>query len=122
LDEHAIFHCTRPSTQIRWGERIAVDLPVTLVVDARPVRGRLRNVSISGAMVTAEAQLPPRADVMVEIDLPVAGRSHHLALQACVVRDCDDGIGLEWRDMGCQPLVDLLLVVSQEPHPRCGIA
>jgi hypothetical protein len=108
--EHAtrVFQCMGSSTEIRWGERITVDLPVHLVprgADALP--GRLRNLSISGAFVETDASFPMRAPLTVALTVPPEG-GVNLNLEAVVVRLEPGAIGIEWRDMACQPLMDLL--------------
>jgi hypothetical protein len=109
-NEHAsrVFQSMSPSTEIRWGERMTVDLPVHLVPrGAQALPGRLRNVSISGALVETDATFALRAPLTVALTVPPEG-GVNLDLEAMVVRLEPGAIGIEWRDMACQPLMDLL--------------
>jgi hypothetical protein len=84
----------------RWGHRIAVDLPVRLVLSpGAVVWGRVRNVSMTGAFVYSTQLLPPGSLVSIE---PTSGIGHwpSRALAATVIRACDEGAGLEW----CEPM------------------
>jgi hypothetical protein len=114
-NEHAsrVFQCMSPSTEIRWGERMAVDLPVRVVPrGAAPVAGRLRNISISGALIAIEAKLAVCTAVTVTVTPATAGAE--MEFEAVIVRLDDGAVGIEWRDMACQPLLDLL------QQPRSG--
>lgn len=97
-----------PTTEIRWGERMAVDLPVRVTPRGeKPVAGRMRNISISGALIETDSRLALRSAVNIAVTLPVEGGVNR-ELEAVVVRMADGAIGIEWRDMACQPLMDLL--------------
>jgi PilZ domain len=98
-----------PCAAIRWGERLPVDLPVSIQLGGGPdIAGRLLNVSVSGALIEADALLAPPVNVSVAIDTSIRGHDHHMNLAAVVVRCSGGYLGLEWRDMACQPLVELL--------------
>lgn len=89
----------------RWGERVPLDLPVRLELSGELLaHGRLHDASISGAWLTTDTRIPVLAAVEVVMRTP-AGR---VALPACVVRRTENGLGVEWRDMDCKPLVALL--------------
>jgi hypothetical protein len=108
--EHAsrVFHCMGASTEIRWGERVTVDLPVRIAArGAEAVAGRLRNISISGALVETDAPFPLRASLTLTLAVPAEGDVKR-DFEATVVRLDHGAIGIEWRDMACQPLMDLL--------------
>ncbi|HEU4624156.1 MAG TPA: PilZ domain-containing protein [Steroidobacteraceae bacterium] len=84
----------------RWGRRIALDLPVRLVLSPGVVVwGQVRNVSMTGAFVRSTQPLPVGALVSIE---PTAGSAHCLpaALDATVVWTRDGGAGFEW----CEPM------------------
>jgi hypothetical protein len=85
----------------RWGVRVGLDAPVLLVHGAgNETFGRILNASISGALIET-----PLA-VSVHTALRVQFRNFELG--ACVTRIEHGRLGVEWRDMGCKPLVDFL--------------
>src|SRR5690242_9989378 len=90
--------CWRPTMEHRWGHRIAVDLPVRLVLSPGVVIwGRIRDISMTGAFVHSMQPLAPGALVSIE---PTSAIDHRLpsALDATVVWTRDGGAGLEWCD------------------------
>jgi hypothetical protein len=92
----------------RWGARVPLDLPVRLELAGELLGyGRLRNASISGALVITASKLP----VLAALDVVVtttAAREGRIVLPACVVRRAGGAIAVEWRDMACDTLVALL--------------
>ena len=115
-----IFDHPEPCTRMRWGERIDVDLPVVLHPEgAAPVPARLRNISISGALIATEAAIPPGTVLTIVASLPNGDRSQEMEFAACVNRNSEDSVSVEWRDMACQPLVDLLQAMKRpEAQPK----
>jgi hypothetical protein len=94
-------------TEIRFGERIAVELPVSLAANGVTGDGLLRDVSISGGLIETSLDLPVFTNLTVR--LPASGESApRLELAACVVRHSSEGVGVEWRDMACPMLLALL--------------
>jgi hypothetical protein len=98
----------RPAMEHRWGARIELDLPVSIRTDDSTVMGFIRNASISGALIETQARLAPLSPITVMIRIATGGREYHLDLAACVERCDRDAIAVEWRDMACEGLVDLL--------------
>jgi hypothetical protein len=92
----------------RWGMRIDVDLPVRLeLADGSNTSGRMRNASISGAMIECALELPTFTSFRVLI--PATGTDPHpIQIHARVVRAEHPRLGVEWRDVAPQPLVNLL--------------
>ena len=90
----------------RWGSRIALDRPVRL--SARPLAigtGRICNLSLSGAWISTNLPLAPGA--VVRLSEGQAGDPEELgaAIEACVVRCDETGIGIEW----CEAAPSLVL-------------
>jgi hypothetical protein len=84
----------------RWGQRIALDLPVRL--KARPLAlgvGRVRNLSLSGAWVGTELMLAPGTLVHLSVELSGLAIEAAAAVEACVVRCEGTGIGVEWCEL-----------------------
>jgi hypothetical protein len=92
----------------RRGERIQVDLPVIVSVDyAERSQGRVRNLSLSGALLKTDADLHLRALIEVCAELPPPSR-HSARLLAHVSRRCGEDVGIEWCEFSPIVLKDLL--------------
>ena len=92
----------------RWGMRIDLDLPVRLeLMDGSNTPGRLRNASVSGALIECALELPTFTSFRVLIPA-LAGDPHPILIHARVVRAEHPRLGVEWRDTAPQPLVNLL--------------
>ena len=97
------------STSIRFGSRIALELAVQLIVDAKTVgRGKIRNASISGALIETPLDLPLHTNLGVSLSMPGEQMPAPHTLAACVVRIDPAGIGIEWRDIAGTDVMDLL--------------
>jgi hypothetical protein len=97
----------------RWGRRARVDMGITLHPGFGAVaRGRLTNVSLSGALVRTEMRLPTFTRVVVELPSqdsnPESGDGAAAMLGAYVVRDAPDGFGLEWTEFSPPAIAALL--------------
>jgi hypothetical protein len=92
----------------RWGERFPINLPVQLSVRAvNGIDGRLKNVSLSGALIEADIAL--RLNSLVAIKLRLPGPPHREAfLQAHVTRRSDADVGIEWCEFAPAAVKDLL--------------
>jgi hypothetical protein len=92
----------------RWGQRVTVEVPVTLRLAGRVLgRGLIRNASVSGALIQTAVELPIFTNVAVSIPTLSEGTGTH-ELAACVVRGAPGGFAVEWRDMACPAIVTLL--------------
>lgn len=101
---HAIASTKRFSDpmECRWGQRITIEVPVSLTVGGRTLgRGLLRNASISGALIETALELPVFSNLVVS--LPTMGD-----LAASIVRCAPGRFAVEWRDMACPSIVALL--------------
>jgi hypothetical protein len=104
---------TQARTERRWGPRIQVDLPVRLELPAgRLENGRMRNLSLSGALIECSAELPTFTTMRVEIRTEAPGVPETIQLGARVVRAEHPCLGIEWRDFAPQALADLLKASS----------
>ena len=98
----------------RWGPRIEVDFPVRLEFSrGRSAPGRMRNASISGALIETALDLPLHTNLLVILTIPDGNARSLRGLSACVVRVDVDGVGVEWRDMGSVDITDLLARASK---------
>jgi hypothetical protein len=81
----------------RWGERIAVDIPVRIAGRAFScLPGTLVNLSVSGAAIEGDFGFKPLVRIEVLLDLPHRLRSAAPSLHAYVARRGKDDIGIEW--------------------------
>ena len=93
----------------RWGARVAVDLPVRLKLSrGRNVAGRMRNASVSGALIECPLELPVFTPLRVEILAAPSRVPAPIMLAARVVRAEHPHFGVEWRDFEPKSLISLL--------------
>ena len=108
LDEHSAVNAQTRSER-RWGPRIQVDLPVRMqLTQGRTETGRMRNVSMSGAMIECAAELPTFTTMRIEILAGAEVIPGRIELGARVVRAEHPCLGVEWREFQPQALADLL--------------
>lgn len=89
----------------RWGSRVPVDIAVQLEVPGRGrVPGQMLDASVSGAFIRTALKLPALSALRVI----VVTENARIELPACVARVADGGLGLEWRDMACPELLEIL--------------
>ena len=100
----------------RLGSRHAIDLDVYLRTWGSTVsaKGRLRDLSVSGALVAT--QLPCRPLLHVTVQIVHAGRSRRngMSIEGLIVRLEEGGIGIEWDELQPELLTQLLLVQQPE--------
>lgn len=100
----------------RWGARVEVDLPVRLELSrGRNVAGRMRNASVSGALIECPLELPVFTPLRVEILATPNRVSAPIVLTARVVRAENPWLGLEWREFEPPALLSLLQASSGQP-------
>jgi PilZ domain len=92
----------------RWGQRIAVDIPVQVAAhDSPAIHGHLKNLSLSGALMEADHELRLHAYIEVSIKFAGTGRSA-MRVMARVTRKFKDGVGVEWCEFAPNAVKDLL--------------
>ncbi|HKU89445.1 MAG TPA: PilZ domain-containing protein [Steroidobacteraceae bacterium] len=107
-DEDSVVNAQTRSER-RWGPRIQVDLPVRMqLTQGRTETGRMRNVSMSGAMIECSAELPTFTTMRIEILAGAEVIPAKIELAARVVRAEHPCLGVEWREFQPQALADLL--------------
>jgi hypothetical protein len=103
----------------RWGERIAVDIPVQVSVPPLVVgTGRITNISISGAWISGRFDLPPLARAFIVFDFSLGGVREPLPIACFVARVRAEGMGVEWRELAPQIVSDLMLFAAGTNHAR----
>lgn len=103
----------------RWGQRIAADVPVSLVGAPAAIGvGRLLNASTTGALVQTRLPLPLLSLVYLE----TTGTSSYLGpignLAGCVVRHGASEIGIEWCDADADAVMRLLAALRDDAPLR----
>jgi hypothetical protein len=79
----------------RWGERVAVNIPVRVSAPAAAdVDGCLHDLSLSGALLRADCDLPLHTLIEVSVSLPPAPLAE--VLVAHVARKINGHVGVEW--------------------------
>jgi hypothetical protein len=103
----------------RLGTRHATDLDVYLRTWGSTVsaRGRLRDVSVSGAFIATLLPCRPLLHVTVQIALEGRSRRNAPLFEGQIVRLDQGGIGLEWDEL--QPeLVARLILMQHADEPK----
>jgi hypothetical protein len=114
----------------RWGQRVAVDIPVRITGHPFSVRsGRLANLSVSGAFIKAEFQLRLLSRIQVAIDVPHRSRHDAPIIAAYVARKGKGGIGIEWCEFAPPDISRLLhsfaarrYIRLRKPEPLAAVA
>jgi hypothetical protein len=109
----------------RWGNRLVSNELVRVTRD-RHVLGfaRLQEVSLSGAFLKAAWHLPSLTRICLHV--PHGGNRHGTArVEAFVVRQGNEGLGVEWCDFAPPAIVNLVDIhqpqaTPQKPHTRTG--
>ena len=94
----------------RWGQRREVSRAVHLRTRGGLVaRGRLVNVSLSGAFIVSPLPGTVSSHIEVRFTTVVAGRRATLSVVAEIVRKDVSGFAVEWPEFACQAARALLL-------------
>jgi hypothetical protein len=98
----------RNEMEHRWGERIRMDLPVQVSADkVVGIRGSLRNLSLSGALLRMNADLRLHALIEVSVELPQPSQPPAI-LFALVSRKREEDVGIEWCEFAPTVVKELL--------------
>jgi hypothetical protein len=98
----------RNGMEHRWGERIRVDMPVQVSADhGAGIRGRMRNLSLSGALLRIDADL--RLNALIEVSVERSAPLHRpVLILARVSRRREEDVGIEWCEFAPIIVKDLL--------------
>ena len=92
----------------RWGDRVRVNIPVQVVASSsKGVRGCMKNLSLSGALVNSDVDFGLHALIQVNITLP-SPSLRTIAITAHVARKATEGVGVEWCKFAPTVVKDLL--------------
>ena len=104
----------------RYGIRYlsATDVLVRRHSERHAAKGRLLDVSISGAFVATSVRIAPLTSITVEVLSVITSARRLKPIEAQVIRRTDSGLGIEWRELtpaslsqlvdGWQPAPDVL--------------
>jgi PilZ domain len=91
----------------RWGERFRVDIPVQVTIQAiSGIDGRLKNLSLSGALLKASFDLRVHSLIEVSCVTPHSPRAY--VVKAYVTRKRHQDVGIEWCEFAHPVVKDLL--------------
>lgn len=104
----------------RLGTRHAIDLEVYLRTWGSTVstRGRLKDLSVSGAFVATGLPCRPWLHVTAQIVLAGQSRRNCVPVEGLIVRLAENGIGVEWDELQPKLLTQFILVQHAEEHSR----
>jgi hypothetical protein len=92
----------------RWGERTAIDLPITVAVHSRSgVPGTMKNLSLSGALIRSSMELRVNALIRVSVLLPHRP-PYETVLLAQVVHITNGHAGIEWCEFAPRLVKEML--------------
>ena len=107
----------------RWGERFAVDLAVRVAGRAYNVRrGRLVDLSVSGAYINMSPDLRLVSRVRIAIALPQRLAHPTPMIAAFVARKAKAGVGVEWCEHAPKPVLELLRYIATHRPERHRVA
>jgi len=91
----------------RWGERVRVNIPVKVSARASAgVDGCLKNLSLSGALIKADCELP--LHTLIEITIKLSPSLHPTVIKAHVSRKLNEEVGIEWCEFAPRAVKELL--------------
>jgi hypothetical protein len=92
----------------RWGQRTTVDIPVQVAASALPaIHGHLKNLSMSGALMETDHELPLHAHIAISVKWPEMGGGI-TTVMARVTRQLKEAVGVEWCEFAPRIVKDLL--------------
>jgi len=101
----------------RWGQRVAVDFPVRVSAIRFSVRdGRLSDLSVSGALVTAELDARVLSRVQIALVLPLWLKHESPIVEGYVARKHRNEFGIEWCEFAPRAVSELLRAVTMRPY------
>jgi hypothetical protein len=85
----------------RYGIRYssAIDVFVRSQSGQLAAKGRLTDVSISGAFVRTSTPIAPLSSITIEVLSVVASARRFKPIEAQVIRRTDSGLGIEWKEL-----------------------
>ncbi|HLZ97924.1 MAG TPA: PilZ domain-containing protein [Steroidobacteraceae bacterium] len=93
----------------RWGRRFGVNIPVRAAVSSSEIECRLRDLSLSGALIKSESEHDFRLNTLIEviISLP-AFADGRATVKAHVTRKHAQEVAIEWCEFAPHAVKELL--------------
>jgi hypothetical protein len=103
----------------RYGVRYrsAIDVYVRSQSGQRGAKGRLLDVSISGAFVATSMALAPLSSITIEVMSVLASARRFKPIDAQVIRRTERGLGIEWKELTAASLSQLVDGGQLAPTP-----
>src|ERR1700733_4881539 len=102
--------CNNSLMEHRWGKRIEVEVPVRVMhaVMSRCGAGRLRNISLGGALIISALDSNVGACVQVSIPMSSGAGPCACVIDAYLVRKSDQALAVEWAEFAPAEVIDLV--------------
>jgi hypothetical protein len=91
----------------RWGRRFRVNIPVRAAVSSSEIECRLKNLSLSGALMKSEHDIRLNTLIEVIISLPLLAEGP-ATVKAHVTRKLNQGVAIEWCEFAPHAVKELL--------------
>ena len=91
----------------RWGRRFRVNIPVRAAVSSSEIDCRLKNLSLSGALMKSEHEFRLNTLIEVIINLPLLAEGR-ATVKAHVTRKLNQGVAIEWCEFAPHAVKELL--------------
>ena len=91
----------------RWGRRFRVNISVRAAVSSSEFDCRLKNLSLSGALMKSEHDFRLNTLIEVIINLPLLAEGR-ATLKAHVTRKLNQGVAIEWCEFAPHAIKELL--------------
>jgi PilZ domain len=95
--------------------RSAIDVFVRSHCGRFAAKGRLIDVSISGAFVSTSLSIAPLSSITIEVSPVITSKGRFKPIEAQVIRRTDSGLGVEWKDLTPASLSQL--IEREQPTP-----
>ncbi len=107
----------------RWGHRREINRPIHLVTrGGLGARGRISNVSISGAYILSPLPAQLFSYVAIQFTAMLNGKRTTTAVEAQIVRKDESGFGVEWCEFAPEAVRALVMVppfrAADPPRPH----
>jgi hypothetical protein len=97
--------------------RSAIDVYVRYQSGRRAARGRLLDVSISGAFVSTSLCISPLSSIAIEVLSVISAARRFKPIEAQVIRRTERGLGIEWKELTAASLSQLVDGGQLAPTP-----